>query len=142
MLFVTSSVCVTSCHTQLIIHKPYQAGKPGFAGRDRPKPSEAWKTGSGFEFDRPEASKSWAAEPAFRPSRAGKSLVSSQGNHRSSESHSSPTQTGPRSTQKRNTQAPDNLPHPRHIKKGRRNPTRKDSMVIKRNNLPSISNQR
>ena len=74
MLFVTSSVCVTSCHTQLIIHKPYQAGKPGFAGRDRPKPLEAWKTGSGFEFDRPEASKSWATEPAFRPSRAGKSL--------------------------------------------------------------------
>ena len=67
MPFVASSVCVTSCHTQLFIHKLYQARKPGFAGRERPKPSEAWKTGSGFKFDRPEASKSWAADPAFRP---------------------------------------------------------------------------
>ena len=65
---------MTSCHTQLFIHKPYQARKPGFASRERPKPSEACKTGSGFKFDRPEASKSWAADPAFRPSRARKSL--------------------------------------------------------------------
>ena len=59
----------------LVVIRPVKPVKPGLAGRNRPKPSEALETGSGFKLYRPEASQSWAVDPAFRPSRAGKSLV-------------------------------------------------------------------
>ena len=58
----------------LVVIRPVKPVKPGLAGCNRPKPSEALETGSGFKLYRPEASQSWAVDPAFRPSRAGKSL--------------------------------------------------------------------
>ena len=59
----------------LVVIRPVKPVKPGLAGHNRPKPSEALGTGSGFKLYRPEASQSWAVDPAFRPSRAGKSLL-------------------------------------------------------------------
>ena len=48
--------------------------KPGLTGQEEPKLTEAVKNGPGMRYLKPEAPKCRAVDPAFRPSRAGKSL--------------------------------------------------------------------
>jgi hypothetical protein len=53
--------------------------KLGLASCNKPKPQGAIIDNPGHEYLKPEAVKSWAVDPAFRPSRAGKPLVIGDG---------------------------------------------------------------
>ena len=49
--------------------------KPVLTGREEPKLTEAVRNGPGMRYLKPGAPKCRAVDPAFRPSRAGKSLI-------------------------------------------------------------------